>query len=114
MKKTKMLKKNYEFKNVMKKGKSYYAKNIIAIIQKNNTQYNYLGLAISTKICKAVGRNKIKRLIREGYYSLENEILTGYNIVFLWNQKSNPYEIAYKEIKKDIETIIYKAKIIEI
>ena len=68
MKKTKMLKKNYEFKNILKKGNYYSGKRIEAFIKKNNSKdINFLGIAISVKVAKAVKRNKIKRLIRENY-----------------------------------------------
>ena len=40
MKKTKMLKKNYEFKKVLSKGKYYTGKNIEAFIQDNKKNYN--------------------------------------------------------------------------
>ena len=60
MKKTKMLKKNYEFKKVLSKGKYYSGQNIDAFIKDNKKNYNFLGLAISVKTAKAVKRNKIK------------------------------------------------------
>ena len=60
MKKTKMLKKNYEFKKVLSKGKYYSGQNIDAFIKDNNKNYNFLGLAISVKTAKAVKRNKIR------------------------------------------------------
>ena len=66
-----MLKKNYEFKKVLTKGKYYSGKNIEAFIIKNNSKYNFLGLAISVKSGKAVKRNHVKRLIRENYKNIE-------------------------------------------
>ena len=69
-----MLKKNYEFKSVLSKGKYYTANNIEAFIVENRKDFNLLGLAISTKIGKAVKRNMIKRLMRESYRNLENYI----------------------------------------
>ena len=66
MKKTKMMKKNYEFRNVLSRGKYYSGKRIEAFIKKNNKEtINFLGIAIGVKIAKAVKRNHIKRLIRE-------------------------------------------------
>ena len=75
MKKTKMLKKNYEFKNVLTNGKYYSGKRIEAFIKNNNSskKINYLGIAISAKIAKAVRRNMIKRLIRENYKNFEEK-----------------------------------------
>ena len=52
MKTTKMLKKNYEFKSVLTKGKGYSGMYIRAFIIPNNKKCNYLGLAISYKIRK--------------------------------------------------------------
>ena len=63
MKKTRMLKKNYEFKNVLFKGTYFSGKYIEAFIKKNGKKHNMLGIAISVKIGKAVKRNHIKRLI---------------------------------------------------
>ena len=53
MKTTKMLKKNYEFKQVLTKGKYYSVQYIKAFIIKNKKQNNFLGLAISTKVRKS-------------------------------------------------------------
>ena len=71
MKKTEMLKKNYEFKNVLTKGKFYIGKEIEIFILKNNKKRNFLGIAIGAKNGKAFQRNKAKRLIREAYKNLE-------------------------------------------
>ena len=114
MKKTKMLKKNYEFKNVLSKGKYYSGDYIEAFIKKNiNEIYNFLGIAISVKTAKAVKRNQIKRWIRENYNLLENSIKPGSRIVFLWKKKVN-YELAnFQNIKNDMEKILDKAGILE-
>ena len=53
MKKTKMLKKNYEFRQVLTKGEYYTGNYIKAFVKKNNNQNNFLGLAISTKVRKS-------------------------------------------------------------
>ena len=42
MKKTKMLKKNYEFKHVLSKGKYFSGKNIDAFIKDNNKDCNLI------------------------------------------------------------------------
>ena len=112
MNKTKMLKKNYEFKNVLSKGKYYTGENIEAIILKNNYNYNLLGLAISTKIGKAVKRNMINRLIRENYKNVEKRLKDGYSIVFLWKKKSSIENATYNNVKKDMNYIFDKAQII--
>ena len=75
-----MLKKNYEFKNVLNTGKYYKGKQIEIFYLKKNISKNLLGIAISKKVGSSVDRNKIKRLIRENYRLLENRItLRKYN-----------------------------------
>lgn len=114
MKKTKMLKKNYEFKNVLSKGKYYSGDFIEAFVKKDTNQnINFLGIAVSVKTAKAVKRNQIKRWIRENYTLIENRVKPGCRIVFLWKKKVS-YEFAnFENIKKDMEKILDKAGILE-
>lgn len=111
MKNTKMLKKNYEFKDILSKGKYFYGKNIDAFIKNNNKNCNFLGLAISKKSGKAVKRNRIKRLIRENYKILEPQIRNGKSIVFLWKKNSDIKNTNFKNIEEDMNKIFEKSKI---
>lgn len=113
MKKTEMLKKNYEFKKVLSKGKYYSAEIIEAFILKNNNNKNYLGLAISVKLAKANKRNYIKRILRENYKLIEEKIKEGNSIVFLLKKKANMENIEFYKIKKDMENIFDRAKILK-
>ena len=112
MLKTDTLKKNYEFRNLLKSGK-YYSGNYIDIyIKKNNKQINYIGIAVGVKIAKAVKRNRIKRLIRENYRLLENKMNIGYNIIFIYKKNIKIEDINFYNIKNDIEKILKKAEIL--
>ena len=113
MRKIKTLKKNYEFKNVLNKGKFYLGKQIIIYISKNKVNENRIGIAISTKLCKAVKRNRLKRLIREGYYVFEENIKVGNSIVILCKKKTNVDELNFQKVKEDLEFILKKANIFE-
>ena len=113
MKKTEMLKKNYEFKNVLSKGKFYRGKEIEIFILKNNKKRNFLGIAIGTKNGKAFQRNKAKRLIRESYKKLENSLIEGYNIVILMNKKFPINEMKFSEIFEDMKNIFLKSEILK-
>lgn len=112
MKNTETLKKNYEFKNVFTKGKYYSGKYIEIFYIKNNKKINNIGIAISSKITNAVGRNKIKRLIRENYRLLEEQLITGYNIIFLWKKKQNIENANFTNIKDDMKNIFTKIGIL--
>ena len=113
MKKTIMLKKNYEFKKVLSKGKCFSGQYIVAFVMKNNYQKgNFLGLAISTKVGKAVRRNRIKRLVRESYYFFENHMNNGFSIVFLWNKHVDSQNVRFVDVQKDMGEILKKAKVL--
>ena len=112
MKKTVMLKKNYEFRKVLSKGKYYSGEYIEALILSNTKGRNALGIAVNTKIGTAVERNKIKRLFRESYYFFEESLIEGQEIVFLWKKKQSIERATYQNIKTDMQRIFDKAKIL--
>lgn len=112
MRKIKTLKKNYEFKNVFSRGKFYIGKQVSLYVLKNNKKTNVIGIAVSAKQCGAVQRNRIKRLIRENYKLLKNDLKQGYDIVFLWTKKGVAKEANYYIIKNDIEKSLKKANLL--
>lgn len=113
MKKTTMLKKNYEFKTVLTKGKFFKEKQIEIVLLKNNKKRNFLGIAIGTKNGKAFQRNRAKRLIRESYTKLENLITEGNSIVILMNKKCSIDDITFFQVFEDMKKIFEEAKILK-
>ena len=113
MKKTEMLKKNYEFKTVLAKGKCFREKEIEIFILKNNKKRNFLGIAVSTKNGKAFQRNRAKRIIRECYTILENQIIDGNSIVILMNKNFCIDDIKFSEVLEEMRCIFEKAKILK-
>lgn len=111
MKKTTMLKKNYEFKNVLTRGKRYFGKYIDIYIIRNNLPENKLGIAVSSKAANSVNRNKIKRLIRENYRTIENEIDVGNSFVILWKKSKSIEEANFFNIKQDLSEILKQANL---
>ena len=111
MKKTKMLKKNYEFKNVLNRGKYFSGKYIAIFIRKNNKNMNFLGIAVSSKLGKAVKRNYVKRIIRENYKKIEEHIKIGYDIVFIWKKQQEIGQAYYDHVEKDIKKVFNDARL---
>ena len=108
MKKTETLKKNYEFKNTLNKGKYCSGIYIEAFYIKYNKKINQIGIAISTKYAKAVKRNYLKRLIRESYRLNEEKAGVGNSIVFLIKKKTKIEEITFEKVQNDMIKILEK------
>lgn len=78
---TARLTKPEEFRQVFKKSKKYFFKEITVYCHRQNLDNSRLGLAVSKKVDKrAVTRNKIKRIIRESFRFHQKQ-LTGWDIV---------------------------------
>lgn len=113
MKRLETLKKNYEFKYVLNKGRFYRGKFITIYIKENKKQRNLIGIAVSSKNGKAVERNHAKRLIRESYQLIKNNLTQGYDIVFLLNKNTDINKLSFSGIQTEMNSIFVKADLIK-
>ena len=77
------LKKNKDFQNVYRNGKSYADKYLVMYVLKNETDRNRLGISVSKKVGNSVIRHHVTRLIRESYRLSEEHFRCGYDIVVI-------------------------------
>lgn len=83
---TESLKKNNEFRNVYRKGKSFANKYLVMYVLKNGNNKadkGYIGISVSRKVGNSVVRSRITRLIRESYRLNEMNIKRGFSIVII-------------------------------
>ena len=85
MKSKKVIKENFMFSKVFKNGR--YASNnlltVYALRNYNRRAASKLGISVSAKNGGAVQRNRAKRVIREAFYRLYNDLPPGYLIVIV-------------------------------
>ena len=75
------LKKNDDFRNVYRRGKSVADKYFVMYVSENHMDINRLGISVSKKVGNSVVRHRLKRLIKESYRLHENMFNSGLNIV---------------------------------
>lgn len=100
------------FKKLINKGNWYGGNYIVLYVLQNDSDKNYLGLGVSKKVGKAFKRNQVKRLIRESYKNIEENIKFGYNLLFVCKSKSNFDNITFSDINRDVNYLLKKAGIL--
>ena len=100
MNKEKTIKKNYQFRWIIKKGKKVNKKTVRVFITNKKEKKNKMGIAIKKNIKSAILRNRVKRVIREVYRLEEKKLKQHYNIIICFNTDSVNYNDIYSDIRK--------------
>ncbi|SFG76152.1 ribonuclease P protein component [Lachnospiraceae bacterium C7] len=91
------LKKNREFQQVYRQGKSYANKYLVMYVLKNDTNNNRIGISVSKKVGNSVIRHHLTRLIREAYRLHEGMFNSGLDIVVV--ARVNAKSISYAQVE---------------
>lgn len=83
MKQTFSIKENRDFRRLYYRGKNAATPFLVLYAAKNRKSYNRIGITASTKLGKAVVRNRVKRLLREAYRLQEGNLAHGYDFVIV-------------------------------
>ena len=118
MNNTVMIKDNNIFARVMKKGEWYSGDLMSLYLLKNKDKpsenINMIGIAVSKKFSKSsVKRNRVRRLIKEVYRLNENNIETGYYMVFLWKNNVDFSNATFNNIRNDFYKCVSKSSLLK-
>ena len=91
------LKKNDDFRNVYKNGKSYANKYLVMYVLENSMEINRIGISVSKKVGNSVVRHRVTRLVRESYRLHENIFNSGLDIVVV--ARKSAASVGYFEIE---------------
>ena len=108
------LKKNFEFKIVYRRGKSFANEILVMYILNNKKNkdkdfsfYNKIGVSVSKKVGNSVVRSRCKRLISESFRLNYDYMTKGYDFVFI---ARNPIKGKdYSDVEKSMKNLIKKA-----
>lgn len=108
------LKKNFEFNIVYRRGKSYANDLLVLYVFKNKRNkdknldsYNKIGVSVSKKVGNSVVRSRCKRLISESFRLNYDNIIKGYDFVFI---ARNPVkDKKYFDVEKSMQNLFKKA-----
>ncbi len=110
MKFTVPITKNHEFKRVYNKGASASGQNLVVYCRRwRDRDKNRLGLTVSTKVGKAVQRNKIRRRLKEIYRLNEEKLSTGWDIILVARVRSR--NAGYSELERDFFSLCARLKL---
>lgn len=105
MKKTSMIRENYLFRRLYRKGKTQVTP-CMAIYYRRGGKGNRLGITTTKKIGKAVTRNRARRVILESYRLLEDKIPSGWDMVIVARTKST--NVKMQVVKTELEGFVKK------
>lgn len=88
MKRAATLKENWEFRRLYQHGRSAVAPAMVVYCRRGKTGGSRLGITVSTKLGKAVVRNRIKRRLREVYRLSLPHLKPGYDVVLVGRSRA--------------------------
>ena len=110
MKNTTSMKYNRDFKYLYRRGKSIAAGYLVLYYEKTRDTHNTLGITVTKKLGCAVERNRVRRLIRECYRLREQELGTGYKLVFV--ARNRAVSATFANIRGDMGYLLHKSGIL--
>ncbi len=111
MKREVTLKENYEFRRVYNKGKAGVSPFLVLYARPNRGVRNRLGVTVSTKLGKAVVRNRVRRRLREIYRLSQPELKQGYDIVLV--ARTRAVTATYRELTQAYHRCCDKVELTE-
>ena len=92
------VKTNGDFRRIYRKGRSAVSGGVVVYCLPNKQGKSRLGLTVSTKVGKAVVRNRVRRRFRELYRLHKGDMLPGYDIIMVARVRAA--ELPYAKLEK--------------
>ena len=110
LKKT-VLRRKSDFSVIYNRGKSVGERYVVLFLRKNGLEYNRISFLASKKVGKSVVRNRARRLMKESYKEIKENILIGYDLIFI--ARKTICNLKCADVKKSMEAAVKKAGVLE-
>jgi len=110
LKKT-VLRRKSDFSVIYNKGKSVGERYVVLFFRKNGRLYNRTAFLASKKVGNSVVRNRARRLMKESYKEINEDMAMGYDIIFI--ARNTICNMKCADVKKSMEAAIKKAGVFE-
>jgi ribonuclease P protein component len=110
MRKEYRVKKNEDFQEIFKKGKSVANRQFVVYTLKKQEQKHFrIGLSVSKKIGNAVTRNQIKRYVRQVFHEFDGYIHNDVDYIIIARKPTA--DMDYFEVQKSLTHVLKLAKV---
>ena len=107
------IKNNREFKRIYQKGRYAVSNLIVVYMLPNSLCMNRIGITASKKFGKSVKRNRIRRIIRECYRVLQDELIKGFDFVIVARKAENNEPPGFHQIYKEMRFLMKRLRVME-
>ena len=111
MLKNNVLRKEADFDNVYKRGRSVGDKYVVVFYIKNHRDMNRTCFLASKKVGNSVRRNRARRLMRESYRLMKDRLPIGYDIIII--ARNTITGRTFFEVDKSIKRAFSKAGLLK-
>jgi len=105
--------KRCQFKKVYSSGKKFVGNLLVLYILEVPEVEKKIGITVTKRIGNAVVRNRIKRLVRESYRLIKQDLSSNIHLVFIARELSGKKKLSFADINKEIMHLLSKAGIYE-
>jgi len=95
------LRKRPQFLAVGQKGRKVHTAHFLLLWLPNQLPHSRLGITVTRKVAGAVGRNRVKRMVREAFRTAGAEMLRGVDVVVI--AKKQAHRLAGAQVAAELE-----------
>ena len=104
-----ILRRKDDFTSIYKKGRSVGERYVVLFYKKNSLDYTRTAFLASKKVGNSVERNRARRLMKENYRFLRDDIKSGYDLIIIARKTINGRKAG--EVGKSMINALSRAKL---